>query len=204
MIRKSKKIMASVLLALSLIATIPAINAFAVNDEENTQYYHFIKDECTQTTWNKYVYEKDGVYYLFGSDGKWKPNGLYGNNLYAGSNGVLQKNVWHQDVRGFWHYYGDNYINVIGYKIIDGKNYFFHKNGEEGLLKTGWDRRSKDDDPKNLQDKHWYYYGEDGSIKEGWLNYGGKWYYIYSDGLMAYDTKTPDGYYVNAKGVWVS
>ena len=29
------------------------------------------------------------------------------------------------------------------------------------------------------------------------------WYYMGADGYMLTDTTTPDGYYVNADGVWV-
>lgn len=104
-----------------------------------------------------------------------------------------------------WHYYGSDYINVTGYQTIDGKHYYFHKSGSFGTLSTGWIKRSKDDDVgANWKDKHWYYYGEDGVLKEGWVSSGGKWYYVYSDGSMAYDTTTPDGYHVDKNGVWVS
>ena len=47
----------------------------------------------------------------------------------------------------------------------------------------------------------------DGSIKEGWINsdqgiHHGVWYYVYSDGKVAEDTITPDGYRVNRIGIW--
>lgn len=59
-----KKIMTSVLLAISLMTILPTTNALALTQEENKQYYDFITKECTQTSWDKSVYEKDGVYYL--------------------------------------------------------------------------------------------------------------------------------------------
>ena len=30
-----------------------------------------------------------------------------------------------------------------------------------------------------------------------------KWYYVGSDGVMLTNARTPDGYYVDANGVWV-
>ena len=34
----------------------------------------------------------------------------------------------------------------------------------------------------------------------GWLNYGGTWYYLYSNGKMATNT-TIDGWVINSSGV---
>jgi len=36
----------------------------------------------------------------------------------------------------------------------------------------------------------------------GWIKDNGKWYYLASSGNMLSNTRTPDGYYVDANGVW--
>lgn len=51
-------------------------------------------------------------------------------------------------------------------------------------------------------DGKWYYFGQDGYMKIGWLqDINGKWYYLNSDGSMAHDT-TIDGYTIDSEGVW--
>jgi hypothetical protein len=49
----------------------------------------------------------------------------------------------------------------------------------------------------------WYYLKADGSMATGWFkDTDGKWYYLKSNGAMAANETTPDGYYVDASGVW--
>lgn len=53
-----------------------------------------------------------------------------------------------------------------------------------------------------LVDGKWYYFGEDGYMKTGWLqDINEKWYYLNSDGSMAHDT-TIEGYKIGSDGVW--
>ncbi len=52
-------------------------------------------------------------------------------------------------------------------------------------------------------DNAWYYFNESGYMVTGWVQSGGAWYYMDSSGAMLADTTTPDGYYVDANGVWV-
>lgn len=48
----------------------------------------------------------------------------------------------------------------------------------------------------------WRYQNNDGSYATGWVEDDGKYYYMGADGIMLTDTRTPDGYYVGADGVW--
>lgn len=48
----------------------------------------------------------------------------------------------------------------------------------------------------------WKYQNDDGSYATGWVEDDGKYYYMGADGIMLTDTRTPDGYYVGADGVW--
>jgi hypothetical protein len=50
----------------------------------------------------------------------------------------------------------------------------------------------------------WYYLKADGAMATGWFkDSDGKWYFLKASGAMAVNEATPDGYYVNASGVWV-
>lgn len=53
-----------------------------------------------------------------------------------------------------------------------------------------------------LVDGKWYYFGQDGYMKTGWLqDINKKWYYLNSDGSMVHDT-TVDGYTIGSDGAW--
>lgn len=50
----------------------------------------------------------------------------------------------------------------------------------------------------------WYYFGQDGYMKTGWLkDMNEKYYYLQNDGSMATNMATTDGYWVDDKGVWI-
>ena len=49
----------------------------------------------------------------------------------------------------------------------------------------------------------WKYQNDDGTFATGWIEDGGKSYYLDSNGIMLTNTTTPDGYYVGADGVWI-
>lgn len=48
----------------------------------------------------------------------------------------------------------------------------------------------------------WTYQNDDGSFATGWIEDGGKSYYLDANGIMLTNTTTPDGYYVGADGAW--
>lgn len=53
-------------------------------------------------------------------------------------------------------------------------------------------------------DSKWYYFGQDGYMKTGWLqDRDSKWYYLKNDGSMAHDTIV-DGYKIGSDGAWIS
>ncbi len=49
----------------------------------------------------------------------------------------------------------------------------------------------------------WKYQNDDGSFATGWIEDGGKSYYLDANGIMLANTATPDGYYVGADGSWI-
>ena len=50
----------------------------------------------------------------------------------------------------------------------------------------------------------WYYFGADGYMVTGWIQWEGNWYYLGPEGDMQTNTLTPDGYIVDENGarVW--
>ena len=51
----------------------------------------------------------------------------------------------------------------------------------------------------------WFYSADARTwYRNGWKQIGGKFYYFYDSGVLAVNTTTPDGYQVDANGVWIS
>lgn len=50
----------------------------------------------------------------------------------------------------------------------------------------------------------WHYYTESGAMaKSRWIQTNGYWYYVSADGALFVNGTTPDGYRVDANGVWI-
>ena len=49
----------------------------------------------------------------------------------------------------------------------------------------------------------WYCFDSVGWMRTGWIQAGNNWYYCGTDGAMLTNTTTPDGYRVDANGIWV-
>lgn len=80
-----------------------------------------------------------------------------------------------------------------GLHIIGGKTYYFYDWG--GMANDWW---------LETEDGGWYFFDGSGAMKiSSWVQWKGLWYYLTDSGRMAVNTTTPDGYYVNANGVWV-
>lgn len=123
-----------------------------------------------------------------GSAGGWqKIDGSW--YYFAEDDGVMQTG-WIKDGDTWYYLRGDGSMKT-GW-LRDGDTWYYLRG--DGSMKTGW-----------LElDGVWYYLSGDGSMKTGWVEYQGKWYYLDPEtGEMLTDTVTPDGYYVNADGVWV-
>ena len=56
-----------------------------------------------------------------------------------------------------------------------------------------------------MVDGSWhYYYTESGAMaKSRWIQTNGYWYYVSADGALFVNGTTPDGYRVDANGVWI-
>lgn len=103
---------------------------------------------------------------------------------------------------------------VSGRWIQSGNTWKFRKS-KGGLAKNEWGRINgvwyyfKEDatmieNSWLLYNNNWYYLGPGGGMYANrWMEYQGFWYYLNADGSMAKDTRTPDGYLVDAEGRWV-
>lgn len=112
-----------------------------------------------------------------------------GGSWYAfKSSGAMISADWLYD-NDSWYYLKDSGSMATGW-LKDGGTWYYLK--DSGSMATGW-----------VKDKgSWYYLKDSGSMATGWIKDNGKWYYLASSGNMLSNTRTPDGYYVDASGVW--
>ena len=112
-----------------------------------------------------------------------------GGSWYAfKSSGAMISADWLYD-NGSWYYLKDSGSMATGW-FNDGGTWYYLK--DSGSMATGW-----------VKDKgSWYYLKDSGAMATGWIKDNGKWYYLASSGNMLSNTRTPDGYYVDANGVW--
>ena len=109
---------------------------------------------------------------------------------------------WSLDAFG-WHY-TENGAQVKGaWRFLPYNGLkYWYWFGDDGIMKTGWLDRNG---------TFFYLYpvsdGWMGRMLTGWQQIGGKWYYFETvtgknQGHMYRSERTPDGYYVGADGVW--
>ena len=89
---------------------------------------------------------------------------------------------WRRDANGWW------------YEIDDDDDDFTELDDDyDDYAKNGW----------RMIDRKWYYFDAHGYMKTGWVYADDDWYYLTEDGSLLTNAYTPDGYYVDASGVWV-
>lgn len=138
---------------------------------------------------------------------------------------------WVQNDTGWWYKYSDGTFPVTTWLQIDGEWYYFKADGymatgwvydsgnyyylyNTGKMATGWQQI----------EGSWYYLNTNGTMTTGWIQLANDWYYLnnkgvmvtgwqqindnsyyfYSDGKLAINTVTPDGYTVDNDGAWDS
>ena len=112
-----------------------------------------------------------------------------GGSWYAfKSSGAMISADWLYD-NGSWYYLKDSGSMATGW-LKDGGTWYYLK--DSGSMATGWVK----------DNGSWYYLKDSGAMATGWIKDNGKWYYLASSGNMLSNTRTPDGYYVDASGVW--
>lgn len=110
---------------------------------------------------------------------------------YNDSMGSIIKNTWFYDRNYGKSYYLQADGNMAtGWIIYYGPWYYL---GDDGSKKTGW----------QLVNGSWYYFDFEGKMKTGWImDVDGRYYYLYSNGTMAYNT-TIGGYKLGLNGAWI-
>ena len=136
-----------------------------------------------------------------------KEQGVY---CYLNENGI-RKTGWFKD-NDKWYLLGANGAMLKGWQDANGKRYFLDVSG---AMKTGWYLEEVSETQSNTntssdtsgsinteKTKNWYYLNSDGSMKAGWLLYGGKWYYLNTNGIMqkGWLISSNSKYYLNADG----
>ncbi|MBQ4050312.1 MAG: N-acetylmuramoyl-L-alanine amidase family protein [Oscillospiraceae bacterium] len=124
-------------------------------------------------------------------DEGWQKNDK-GEWVYGTADGTAATG-WYKDSTGTWYHSDEHGIMETGWITdTDGKEYYLNASG---AMRTGW----------LYEDGEWYFFGTSGAkVESGWVLSGGKWYYMQADGTMMTSGVTPDGYRVDADGVWIA
>ena len=190
-------------------------------------WYYLDKDGVMLTGFQ----EIDGSRYYLNASGamqtgwKWLDNHYY----YFTSSGAM-KTGWLKD-KDTWYYLDKEGIMLTGLQEIDDSRYYLNTSGAmqtgwkwfnnhyyyftgSGAMKTGW-----------FKDKGlWYYLDKDGimltglqeingaryylnasgAMETGWQQLNGNWYYFQTNGSLLRNGTSPDGYKLNADGIWTT
>ena len=123
----------------------------------------------------------------------------------AAGNVLRTNGAWVKDATGWWYRYADGTYPKASWQqlLYNGRMEWYHFDSR-GYMQTGW---------FTDKDGHIYYLnpvsdGTQGRMFTGWNLIDGKWYYFntVSDGMkgaLFINRTTPDGYRVDAEGVWV-
>ena len=149
----------------------------------NDSWYFFNIYGQMETGW----VSSDGQWYYLSKDGdmqkgwKWIDKAWY----YFAESGEM-KTGWVKD-QDNWYYLDSEGKMKTGELQLEKQEYVL---ANDGHMLTGWNGN--------------YYYRASGErAKEAWTEIDGKWYYFKANGELLKSGKTPDGYTVDAKGVWL-
>lgn len=171
-------------------------------------------------------------YYTVGSNGSWKiisqVPGQEKELAFVLNGGLPLRSIWARlkfpdkpDSNG-WYHFNSNGILDTGWFVDEAGKWYYSSTEAEGYMgkmTTGWH--------KDAKDGRWYYLNPvSGDMATGWKLIDGKWYYletvgggtyVYDEvnqkwnytggsghplGSMYQNETTPDGYRVDANGVW--
>lgn len=111
---------------------------------------------------------------------------------FALKSGGSQTAKWQQEGAKWYFVKNDGNRAANEWMTIDGADYWFDS---DGTMATGWCHYSND---------AWYYFKSGGAMASStWVESDGQWFYLGADGAMMKNTVTPDGYTLDASGVWV-
>lgn len=136
---------------------------------------------------DSYYVDEEEVWYNSGN-GNWMQN--QSGWWYSYANGGYPTQSWKQ-IDGAWYYFNREGYMTTGWQYIDSQWYYMAPNGPRT---TGW---------QYVGDR-WYYMDRDGVMQTGWQYVDGRWYCMDQNGAMYVNTRTPDGYYVDASGARIN
>lgn len=174
-----------------------SINAKSEDSKEGTQkvWIYVSQTGEVQTGW---VQDNGSWYYLTELTGEQKGIGLMQKGFfkvnekwyYFDESGAMKENQWFQQNEGWYYADKSGALKVYEWFQVGGKWYFATDKGKiytNALIE--------------LFDEV-YHFNESGVMAENeWVEAYGYWFYAGKSGAILRNTTTPDGYYVNAKGI---
>lgn len=139
-------------------------------------------DESTLSGWQQ---QGENWYYYEGNTAVTDWKNISGTWYYFDGSGVMSTN-W-EKVNGTWYYFNTDGAMRTSWQKVSGAWYYMDNSG---AMQTDWKEISN----------AWYYFNADGVMQANrWVGD----YYLGSSGAMLVNTKTPDGYRVDASGKWI-
>ena len=158
--------------------------------EWNGHWYYFNKSNNGKAIENDWYKDSKGNYYYFnGSSCAYIDTIEEINGNYYGfdSSGKMLKNTFYEVYFDSWSsdvfYFNNNGKAARGWKIVNGKKYYFNEISDElpYMYRDCFEEIDGD----------WYCFDVDGAVKTGWFSfegsYGDCWYYADSDGVLVCD-----------------
>ena len=174
-----------------------SINVKSEDSKEGTHkvWIYVSQTGEVQTGW---VQDNGSWYYLSELTGEQKGIGLMQKGFielnktfyYFDESGAMKENQWFQTTEG-WYYADKSGAVKVGEWFQVGNKWYAASNN--GTIFTNVFRPYKDE---------YYHFNESGIMSENeWFEVDGNWYYADKSGVILRNTRTPDGYYVNAYGI---
>ena len=168
------------------------------------QWYFFNASGYMTTGW-QYI---NGSWYYMSQSGDMLTGWLNSNGswYYLNDSGSMSSGGW-QKINSIWYFFSFSGAMQTGWLYDNGCWYYLNNSG---AMQTGMQDISGTT----------YLFAQNGAMLSGWQQYGDKWcyfdangammknrwegdYYLGSDGYMAVNTTTPDGYQVGNDGRWI-
>lgn len=174
-----------------------SINAKSEDSKEGTHkvWIYVSQTGEVQTGW---VQDNGSWYYLSELTGEQKGIGLMqkgflevsGKWYYFDESGAMKENQWLQTKEGWYYADKSGAVKVAEWFQVAGK--WYYATGAGTIATNAWL-------PSNDEV---YHFNESGVMSENeWFEAEGYWFYAGKSGAILRNTTTPDGYYVNAKGI---
>ena len=195
--------------------------------KENGLWYYLDKEGIMQTG----LQEIEGTRYYLNASGAMQTGWKWFNDSYRFfTNSGAMKTGWLKE-NGLWYYLDKEGIMQTGLQEIEGTRYYLNASGamqtgwkwfddsyrfftNSGAMKTGWLKENGlwyylDKDgimQTGLQEINGarYYLNASGAMETGWKQLNGNWYYFQTNGSLLRNGTSPDGYKLNADGIWTT